>query len=284
MPTDLGQRYPRVRHFMATILLGGSTFEEELVEYVQGVSGEGVVRSVIADIRALLADPDLTDEAIDTFVLDNSQRFLAGSGRRTLEHVADRFQQLLDDPPPPHPLTLRAPTLAAFLAEFTARHGDFDVLVRAGAVAAGAEVAARSAEEGAALLQDAALTDRDLATFVRRSHSWWLLDDSGRRTVEQVVTVLRRPTAPLGHDEAKVLAEMHLDRHKRPAHQEDEIVIVDHHTRESDTTWAFVYNSRAYLETGSFLDIIVGNAPILVDKATGRTHVGRSDVSVAEQI
>jgi hypothetical protein len=30
--------------------------------------------------------------------------------------------------------------------------------------------------------------------------------------------------------------------------------------------------------------MVVGNAPILVDKATGHTHLGRSDLSVAEQI
>jgi hypothetical protein len=202
-PRPLAQRYPLVRHVMATVLLGGGTLEEELVDYVQGVSSEDVVRSIIAKIRALLADPEATDDAIDTFLLDNAQRFVAGSGRRTLEHVADRFQPLLED--------------------------------------------------------------------------------SGRRTVEQVVAVLRRRAVPLGHDEAKVLAEMLLDRDKRPAHQ-GEIVIVDEHTQESDTTWAFVFNSRDYVETGSFLDMIVGNAPILVDKATGRTRVGRSDLSVAEQI
>jgi hypothetical protein len=76
---------------------------------------------------------------------------------------------------------------------------------------------------------------------------------------------------------------MLLDRDVRPAHQ-GEIVIVDDHTQESDTTWAFVYNSRDHIETGSFLDMLVGNAPVLVDKATGRTRVGRSDLSVAEQI
>jgi hypothetical protein len=279
MSTDLALRFPRVRHFMATILLGSGTLEEEFVRWV---SSEEVVLLTIADIRSLLADPDVTDDAIDTFVLDNAQRFVDGSGRRTLDHVAGRLQQLLDDPPAPHPLTLRAPTLAAFLTEFTQRRGDLDTLVRAGAVAAGADVAARSAQEGAALLLDAALTDRDLATFVR-SHSWWLLDNSGHRTVEQVVAVLRRPTAALGHDEAKVLAEMLLNRNRRPADQ-GEIVIVDDHTQESTTTWAFVYNSRDYIETGSFLDMIVGNAPILVDKATGRTRRGRSDLSAAEQI
>jgi hypothetical protein len=282
MPTDLSHRYPRVRHFMATILLGDGTLDEELTGYVRWVSGKDVVRSTIAEIRALLASQDVTDDAIDTFVLDNAHRFVAGSGRRTLQHVADRLQQLLDDPPAPHPLTLRAPTLAAFLAEFTRRYGDFEVLVRAGAVAAGVDVAARSADEGAMLLKDAALTDEDLARFVR-THSWWLLDDSGRQTIERAAAVLGRPNSPLGHDEAKVLAEMRLDRDVRPAH-EGEIVIVDAHTQKSDTTWAFVYNSRDYVVTGSMLDMIVGNAPILVDKATGRVRVGRSDLSVAEQI
>jgi hypothetical protein len=282
MPTDLAQRHPDVRQFLATILLGGGTFDDELAGYVEGVSSPDVVRSTIAGLRELLARPDVGDDDLDEFVLDNAQRYV-GSGRGTLEHIADRLQHLLDHPPPPHPLTVRAPALAAFLEAHTRSYGDLDDLVRAGAAAAPDDAAA-AAQDGAALLDDPALTEADLARFVR-AHSWWLLDDSGRRTVEQVVGVIRHPVpvAALGHDEARALAEALLDRDVRPGHADD-VVIVDEHTQESATTWAFVYNSRTYVESGSVLDMIVGNAPVLVDKSTGRTRIGRSDLSVAEQI
>lgn len=282
MTTELAHRYPAVHHFMTTVLLGDGTLEDELVDYVKGVSRPEVARSLVADVRTLLAEADVSDDDLDTFVLDNAFRFVGGSGRRTLEHVAERLQHLLEHPPPAHPLTDRAPTLAAFLGRYTSRRGVFDDLVRAGAAAAGPEVAARAAEEGTALLRDPEIPDVELNRFVRE-HSWWFLDNSGRRTIDQAVAGLGRPAGPLVHDEAKALAEIHLDEVIRP-HHDDEVVIVDRHTQESDTTWAFVYNSRAYVETGDFLDMIVGNAPVLVDKATGHTRSGRSDLSVAEQL
>lgn len=279
MPTDLAQRFPDVRQFLATILLGGGTFDDELVGFVKGVRSPDRVASTIAGIRGLLASEEATDHDLDEFVLDNAQRYV-GNGRRTLELVADRLQQLLDHPPAPHPLTLRAPALAAFMEAHTRRRDALDDLVRAG-VAAEADGGAAAAREGEALLDDPALTEADLVPFVR-AHSSWLLDDSGRSTVERVVGVIRHPT-PVDHDEARALAEAFLDGQVRPD-QPDEVVIVDRHTQESATTWAFVYNSRAYVETGSMIDMIVGNAPVLVDRSTGRTRAGRSDLPVAEQI
>jgi hypothetical protein len=81
---------------------------------------------------------------------------------------------------------------------------------------------------------------------------------------------------------AKAIAERTLDESVRPSN--GDVVIVDQHTRESAENWVFVYNTRAYVETGSFADMLVGNAPLFVDKATGQTRFGRTDISVDEQL
>jgi hypothetical protein len=81
---------------------------------------------------------------------------------------------------------------------------------------------------------------------------------------------------------AKAIAERVLD--EEVGSDDGEIVIVDPHTRESDDAWVFVYNTRAYVETGSFEDMLIGNAPLFVDKATGQTRFGRTDISVEEQL
>lgn len=288
MPTTLNSRYPGLRHFMLTVLLGDGTFEDELVGYVLGVSAPEFVEARIAEIRALLDDPEATDDAVDDFVLGNARRFVDGSGRRTLEHAADRLQAILDDPPLPHPLTSRAPALAAFLESFTRSRDDLEALVTAGAEAVGPEGVAEVAGEARALSDDPGIGDLDLSRFVR-AHSWWLVGNSGRRTLQRVLDALGAGAPSgggpggLGADEARAAAERFLDGTVRQAH-DDEIVIVDRHTQESDGTWAFVYNTRAYVESGDMLDMLVGNAPVLVDKATGETRLGRTDLTVAEQL
>ncbi|MCO1596195.1 YrhB family protein [Micromonospora sp. RHAY321] len=41
---------------------------------------------------------------------------------------------------------------------------------------------------------------------------------------------------------------------------------------EHPTCWVFYYQSVRYIESGSFLDSVAGNAPILVDRNTGQHH------------
>ena len=50
----------------------------------------------------------------------------------------------------------------------------------------------------------------------------------------------------------------------------DELVIVDEDTIEKDYGWIFFYTSRTFLETGNISDMVVGNGPIVVEKADGR--------------
>lgn len=91
-----------------------------------------------------------------------------------------------------------------------------------------------------------------------------------------------RSSGQMDGQEARAIAERALDETVRVANPD--VVIVDRHTRESGDSWVFVYNSRAYVETGAFEDMLVGNAPLFVDKATGHTRFGRTDIGVDEQL
>jgi Immunity protein 35 len=51
-----------------------------------------------------------------------------------------------------------------------------------------------------------------------------------------------------------------------------DLAINENATRDEPWCWVFFYNSRAYLETGSFTHALTGNGPIVVEKATGVVH------------
>jgi immunity protein 35 of polymorphic toxin system len=84
-------------------------------------------------------------------------------------------------------------------------------------------------------------------------------------------------------EEAKVVAERVMNENVRSA-QGGGVVIFDEHTVESDEWWVFVYNTRAYLQSGDFRRSLVGNPPIMVNKATGEAKFGRTDISIDEQL
>ncbi|WP_327030982.1 YrhB family protein [Micromonospora sp. NBC_01740] len=41
---------------------------------------------------------------------------------------------------------------------------------------------------------------------------------------------------------------------------------------EHPVCWVFYYQSARHIESGSFLDSVIGNAPIIVDRSTGQPH------------
>ena len=45
-----------------------------------------------------------------------------------------------------------------------------------------------------------------------------------------------------------------------------EVVILDNSTQEFDVGWVFYYQSQKFIETNSFGDLLVGNAPIFVPR------------------
>ena len=49
---------------------------------------------------------------------------------------------------------------------------------------------------------------------------------------------------------------------------EDELIIVDEATIERPWGWVFFHTSKKWKETGNFKYAILGNAPIIVEKAT----------------
>ena len=44
-------------------------------------------------------------------------------------------------------------------------------------------------------------------------------------------------------------------------------------TLETEFGWVFFYNTREYVEDGDEMAIAVGNAPIIVDKTSGKLEV-----------
>jgi hypothetical protein len=55
-------------------------------------------------------------------------------------------------------------------------------------------------------------------------------------------------------------------------------------TRDEDWCWVFFYNSRAYLETGSFSEALVGNGPLVVERDSGRLHELTTARPIDEQL
>jgi len=48
-----------------------------------------------------------------------------------------------------------------------------------------------------------------------------------------------------------------------------ELLLLDHATMEGVAGWVFFYQSRAYIETGDFGQLLVGNAPIFISRVDG---------------
>lgn len=68
------------------------------------------------------------------------------------------------------------------------------------------------------------------------------------------------------YDEAKELANQWL----LDKNCDFEIILIDESTIKEDFGWVFFYNSKKYLETGNFRDMLAGNAPLIIDKKTGQ--------------
>ena len=74
--------------------------------------------------------------------------------------------------------------------------------------------------------------------------------------------------------EAKILVESELERTKDKYNPID-CVVLEEETIEKSWGWVFFYQSKAYVETGDFREMLGGNAPIIVNRNTGKlTHTG----------
>jgi len=81
--------------------------------------------------------------------------------------------------------------------------------------------------------------------------------------------------------EAKKIAEGHL---AKMVGSSEAILIVDDSTIETDFGWIFIWNSRRYLESGDFRDALLGNVPLIVDRANGSVHETCTFLSIGEII
>ena len=73
----------------------------------------------------------------------------------------------------------------------------------------------------------------------------------------------------LNLDAARVVAERYLD----PIRQSGlDVVIDEQSTLELSFGWVFFWNGRAFLEADDRDSMLVGNAPLIVDRATGELH------------
>lgn len=63
-----------------------------------------------------------------------------------------------------------------------------------------------------------------------------------------------------------------------------DIAIDDGATQDEGWCWLFFYNSRAYLETGSFSHALAGNGPFVVEKETGQVHKLVTGRTIEEQL
>jgi hypothetical protein len=66
--------------------------------------------------------------------------------------------------------------------------------------------------------------------------------------------------------EALELVSKELQRRSPP---NDLFVVVEKHTIEKAFGWVFFYNSKKYLEKGTFRFRLAGNGPVIVNKDTG---------------
>jgi len=81
------------------------------------------------------------------------------------------------------------------------------------------------------------------------------------------------------------MVEISIDEAKKIAREyllsqdcEYELALLDEKTLTKEFCWVFFYNTKMYLETKDFRDMLGGNAPIIIDKVTGKiTETGTAN-------
>ena len=76
--------------------------------------------------------------------------------------------------------------------------------------------------------------------------------------------------------EARSIAERHVERFRQEG---DDVVLNGEFVVERPTCFAFVYNSRSYLEEGDEMAMLIGPGPLIVDRETGELHERNSAYS-----
>lgn len=71
----------------------------------------------------------------------------------------------------------------------------------------------------------------------------------------------------IGFAEARAVAQAHIGEMQTPA--VPSLVLMDEETIERPYGWVFVYQNRAFVETGEFRYMLGGNSPFIVARETG---------------
>ncbi|HEV8652718.1 MAG TPA: YrhB domain-containing protein [Actinomycetes bacterium] len=62
-------------------------------------------------------------------------------------------------------------------------------------------------------------------------------------------------------------------RHLSEEYPGEEVVVDESDVLEEDWCWVFFYNTRAFYQTGELRESLVGNGPLIIEKATGALRV-----------
>lgn len=72
----------------------------------------------------------------------------------------------------------------------------------------------------------------------------------------------------LKFNEAKIMAQDWLRNHSR-----EKFELLENDIITKPYGWIFFYQSKKYLQSGNFSDMLVGNAPILIDRFSGNIEI-----------
>jgi hypothetical protein len=97
----LATDHPDVVYFLSTYVLGDTTLAGEVADFVK-VEGVGRAETTLDELDRLLADGAVPEPALDSFARSHSSRYL-GSGRATLQRLADELRALRDHASAPGP-------------------------------------------------------------------------------------------------------------------------------------------------------------------------------------
>jgi hypothetical protein len=87
-------------------------------------------------------------------------------------------------------------------------------------------------------------------------------------------------TQPWTSEDARRVAEKYLDD-VFPADQRAEIVTTT--VWEYETCWMVGYQTRAFVESGSWSDALAGGGPVIINKGTGQVRMGTSTLPPEQQ-
>lgn len=83
-------------------------------------------------------------------------------------------------------------------------------------------------------------------------------------------------------DEARIIASNYLTSMERAGSVD--LALMDDQTLEKDFGWIFFYNAKDFIKSGDYRDLLVGNAPLIVDRTNGAIHVTGTGMPVEHYV